>query len=636
MTQLVRTTVNTNYKLAKPSGDRLGELVHIQNYNLMLSQETPFSGVFDRINLAGIPIPNAAVTLADGGAGAISGTPSYAVTLYDENTDSESNPAATLSIGPLTSKQVTVGFLNITNERENSTVTHYRLYRTLTVGSTGIYFRIATLPVTTLAYTDNATDAAIQANDTLETDNDAPEQWNIAKAIKGYMFNAGGDAEKGSRATHSKLGNPNAQPLLNQFDIEPGRYGNLVAIEQSGEDAIFYKQLAIFQLHFDEHPNGVTGDGIGKTMNTNRGALNGRCVVNMQGTHIVMDQFGIYVNAGGTAQREIGRCLKAIWEQVNWSAREWFAGCHDGESVYFTVALGTDTIPHHVLVMDMNAWHAGLPAFWTLYEYDFGIVDCVAHQFGPGGSALQWGMPHANVAALMTDTGHTAYFYAGYRDLVSPSLTARGTVTGSSGTTNFADSTATFEDSVLNCVGAYVAFKLVDHDQTSSRGWTRAYPITAHPTASSCTLGVAAPSAIPVGTEYVIGRIPNAKLYTPVVGGEEPWTVKRQARLALEFQPAGIEATGRISMALDRKAPAMTAMTRETGQVIQTKYEQGAVVKIGGSLQDGGRIGVHALPGAGDGFRLAQVILEADDVDCPWIVDGIHMVGVIREIEDLP
>jgi hypothetical protein len=104
----------------------------------------------------------------------------------------------------------------------------------------------------------------------------------------------------------------------------------------------------------------------------------------------------------------------------------------------------------------------------------------------------------------------------------------------------------------------------------------------------------------------------------------------------MEFQPCGVAVNMRVMMSLDRKSPAMTAMTRESGQVVQTIYEQGALVKVGGSLQSGGRAGIHAIPSSGDGFRLAQVILEAPDVDGPVIVDALHMVGLEMEYDEVP
>lgn len=647
MTQLARDTIDTTFPLAKQYGDRLGRVVHILNSNTAWTERTPFSGIFNVSNKAGIPVPDNAPGATAGSAGNLVGDYSWGVTLYDENNDVEGNPSATVALTGITSDRVTIDLTTITNERLNSRPTHYRLYRTLGAGSTGIFFFVAQFPITTIEYEDNSSDATIQANDTLLTDNDAPadETYGFAKAFKGYMFNVGSfdpdsDTEYDDDWSYSKLGNADAHPLLNRVKIEPGRYGKLICCEDSGDALLFYKRRAIFELHFDEEPSGVFGDGFGKTMNTHRGALNPRCVVNNLGTHFVMDEVGIYVNAGGTAQQEIGKPLKRIWDRINFDADHWFWGACDDEALMFCVALDGETVPRHMLVFDINAWHARQPAVWTLYEYDFPLLDGVPHRFNGSSTASAYGLPWARVVAVMTESGHTGYLRAGYRDLAAPGLTVRGTVTGSSGTTNFADSTATFEGTNENgdpvdLTGCYVWFELVNADQANTRGWTRAYPITAHPTSASCTLGVAAPSAIPTGTRYVIGRIPNARIWTPVMGGDAPFRVKRAARTALEFQPCGIETTVRMHLSLDRRAPEMIAVDYESGEVEAEKYDQGVLVKIGGSEQSGGRAGVHATPADGNGFRYLQMMLEADYVDCPAVIDGIYIDGIFEEIAEV-
>jgi hypothetical protein len=648
MSQLAVDTIDTTFPLAKQYGDRLGRVVHILNSNIAWTERTPFSGIFNVPNKAGIPVPDNMPGATLGAAGNLTGDYSWAVTLYDENNDVEGNPSPTVALSSVTADRVSIDLTPITNERANTRATHYRLYRTLGAGSTGIFFFVAQFAITTIAYEDNSSDATIQANDTLLTDNDAPadESYGFVKAFKGYSFNVGSfdpvnDTEWDDDWDYSKLGNSDAHPLLNRVKVEPGRYGKLMCCEDSGDALIFYKRRAIFELHFDEEPSGVFGDAFGKTMNTYRGALNPRCVVNNLGTHFVMDEIGIYVNAGGSSQQDISKPLKRIWDRINMDASAWFWGACDDDAIYFAVALDGESLPRYMLVFDINAWHARQPAVWTMYEYDFPLIDGVQHRFKGTGAAAAYGMPWARIVCVMTESGHTGYLRAGYRDLAAPSLTVRGTVTSSSGATNFADTAAAFNGTndngdPIDLTGCYVFFELVNQDQADSRGWTRPYPITAHPNSISCTLGVAAPSAIPVGTRYVIGRIPNARIYTPVMGGDAPFRMKRAARTALEFQPCGIETSVRMHLALDRRAPEMVGIDYESTGVEAVKYDQGVLVKIGGSQQSGGRAGVHATPAAGDGFRNMQVILQADDVDCPAVIDGIYIDGIFEEIAEVP
>ena len=60
-------------------------------------------------------------------------------------------------------------------------------------------------------------------------------------------------------------------------------------------------------------------------------------------------------------------------------------------------------------------------------------------------------------------------------------------------------------------------------------------------------------------------------------------------------------------------------------------------MKMGGALSDGGRIGVHAQPASGRGFRYMQAILDASNkVDCPAVVDALLVDEVREEIKEVP
>jgi hypothetical protein len=639
MTQRATTTITDTYQLQKQTADRLGRVIVQMNAGLAWTERVLNDGIFKVANIAGIPVPNAAPTAAAGAAGVVNGTVNYAVTLYDSNRDSEGNPSATVQI-VVANKHVTIDLTTITNERVNSRITHWRLYRTLGTGSTGVYFFVGQYVISTASIDDNNSDATIQANDTLLTDNDAPDPtlFQVAKAHKGYMFLVGPTG-----FTWSKVGNADAYPLLNFTEIEPGRLGNLITAEDSGDAFIFAKEAGLFELHFDEDPSGVYGDGYGKMMNERRGVLNKRCCVNVQGTHFNLDPRGIYVNAGGTTQRTISTSLDALWKRINWNAKDWFWGAADDTMVVFFVALDSDTLPRHAFVLDLNAFYAQQPLVWVPYEYDAALIDGASQVLpltGPSSASIQYGMSGLRTIAVMTEHGYTGQLRVGYRDFVDPLLTAEGTVASSADTTHFVCSGATFTrtndaSSTSDVKGAFVFFKPQNADQLDSLGWSRAYRITSV-SGTTITFTPAAPSALPAGTLFVIGRIPNARLHTPVFGGEAPYRFKRLGRIALEFQPGGMPFNCRLMASLDRKAPEATGLTLTNGQQAATQYEQGVLVPMGGDYASGGRLGLQTGYTPGSGFRTIQVILQAPDVDAPIVIDSIYLDSIEEQASNVP
>jgi hypothetical protein len=296
-------------------------------------------------------------------------------------------------------------------------------------------------------------------------------------------------------------------------------------------------------------------------------------------------------------------------------------------------------------VFDLGAFAAQQPPRWYVYKYAFGVRDSLSFRFGatgPSNSASLFGMAWKRVAMIQTEYGYTGYLGAGYRDLVDPRLTATGTTTAGGSTTTFVASAATFSYSneagyTVDVVGAYVTFINPAADKADSSYWNTAYRITGV-SGTTITFTPAAPATPPTGTTYVIGGLPDgSKMHTPVMGFDVAMRSKRAARLGIEFQPGGTEYALGLQVSLDRCAANLSDVTDENAQYTATQYLPGVQMKMGGALSDGGRIGVHAQPSSGRGFRYMQVILDASNkVDSPAIVDAILIDSVTEEIKEVP
>lgn len=639
-------------RVSKQTESRLGRVINIFPASICLTESTYLSGVFDEWNPAGIPVPDAAAVFSDGGAGVMSGDRAGYVVFRDGNRDSVGNPSPISNTLTITNKQITVTLTGITNEYDSTRVTHMDIYVNLSTGGS-IYYFAATVAIGTTSTTINLSDASLQANDTLELDNDAPDSETYGAVVghKGYHFLIGAHSNVTSEYeddfTWSKIANADQFPLLNRTKVEPGRYGRLHIAVPCGDALIFYKESAIYELHFDQHPSGIFGDGFAKTVNTMRGTVNKRTVANVQGTHFVMDRTGIYVFSGGTAYREIGTKLRKYWDDINWSRKEWFTAVVDRDRVIFWVALGSETECRFAFVLDLNAWYAQSEANWYLHETAQGIRDACSWTIGDTATGAAFnGLEYTPVVSVITEYGFTGYLSAGYRDFMDPMLTAQGTATGGT-TTTLVDSGATWSRTTdfsrtVDPTGASVRFILPNADKPGSDDWDRDYRITGV-SGTTITFTPAAPAAIASGMTYVIGCIPNVEMRTPVYGFGQPHKRKRAANIIAEFQPAAITTNNKLNLQvlMDRRFASLSRLTKTSAQKNSTDRYPGVDMNLGGDAKDGGRQGCHAEPLGGRGFSNLQVVITGNiygghAIDNASVLDAIMIDDLQTENEVSP
>lgn len=644
MTQTAVVLQTNTIPVAKQTAARLGRVINVFPACKSITESTHLTGLFDTFNDAGIPTPNAAAVLSDGGVGVMSGDRAVYLVFRDSNRDSVGNPSAISNTLTVSSRDIDIDLTGVTNEAANSRVTHIDIYVNLSTGG-AIYYYAATVTIATTSTTINVSDATLQANDTLELDNDPPVQGEYACATehKAYMFlygttpaNAGGFYGKAASTFEddyiwSKPSNADQYPALNRTKVQPGAYGRLMSVAPTGDALIFYKERAISELHFDQDPSGIFGDGYAKLVNTHRGALNQRMVANVQGTHFVMDRLGIYAFSGGTAYRELAPRLAHYWKRINWARSGWFTAAVDLHAVYFFVALDGEDECRYAFVLDLQAWYASQQANWYVYKWDAGIRDACSWNIGAGAAAVDNGLSYTPVVAVITEFGFTGYLAAGYRDLVDPLLTASGTATGGT-TTTLIDTGGTFSrtndaGSTVDVQGAYLRFINPSADKPGSADWTGPYRIT---TVSGTTLTFtpAAPSAVASGMSYTIGAIPDAVLHSPQYGFDVAHHTKRVGRIGLEFQPCGVSTSLPFKVEMDRRAAKLAGISLDQSHLTSTDGTAGWSFKLGGKMTTGGRVGVVAVCPGGDGFRYMRLVMGGDLLDCPAVIDAVVMDGL--------
>lgn len=638
MAQHDEQLLGTSVIIAKQSVNRLSRIGYVIPAMLSIVESTYLNGVFDTIEPLGLGAPDNAVGVSLGGAGVLTGTYAYYVVFLDNNRNVLGVASAQSSSVNPSSQQVVIDFTTITNEGSYPRATHFALYRNLNGGTT--YFQVTTQTVATSSYNDNNSDATIAANDELQLDNAllAADTYGWGITHKAYAFAFGPYNGLGNTAydddfTWSKLRDPDNWPSINRTKIENGLHGHITAAASNGDDLVFYKRSAIYVLQFDTDPSGTTGDGYGKTINTERGCINPKTVINMQGTHFVMDERGIYEHGGGGNVAEIGKqFLERLWSRINWEQSPKFCAAYDDDIAVFFVALDRDTELKHAFVLDLKAWQRGREYRWAHYEFDFGIRDCARIEIGPDSTAKQFGMARKPAIAVITEYGYTGYLRAGFRDLVDPQLTAVGTVTGGS-TSTIADTNATFtrtneaSDSV-SVIGAYVRFRNWEEfavDGPSSLDWQQAYRITGV-SGTTLTVSPAMPSTPPTGAVFEIGGI-AARYLSPKVSFGVPIAEKTLKRMIFEYQRLGVNQQAKVRWRRDGRGWDTIARTIDSSDesgIEQTIGRDYTAVNMGGSVAGGG-IGVREVGGPGSPFNYIEFEVDLSGPDIPGIIDSFGL-----------
>lgn len=624
MTTLVSTVLGASTTIKRQHTARLAdEIVVMPAYKSLTDASGNGDADYDTFDDLGFDTPDAAPSVATNGAGNVDGTRGYLITFYDSERGAESNPYDPDNPATVVASNNAIQLtFQHTNEDANSRWDKIRVYRNDSDNGT-TYYLLGTADVGDATYDDDATDASIRTADSIELNNDKPAAgvYDFCLAHKGRMFLIGQHD-----FIFSKTNKPWSYPTENRAKVERGRHGIMRLATPIGDILVHYKDDATYELHYDKDPHGITGDGYGKTMTTERGCLNDRTAINFRGTHYVLDYRGIYQSRGGTEENNISLPLEGVWNRINWAQKDKFGGVLERDRAIWTVALDGESECRYGLVLDLQSIMAGGKPKWYVSEYAFGIRDMCRMRMDGSATPVQFGMEWQTISTFVTEYGQVGYLVAGYTDLVDPQLDAEGTVTGGS-TTTLEDSNGTFSRTneagdTVDVKGAYITFPtLPDADKPGSEDWSQKYRITG---VSGTTLTVSPnfPSAPPTGATYHIGGIPNARLETPLMSFGSPHIGKQMGNLIVEHQPGGDTFEIGYGFKLDRRGISRPTDTRDEGYYRTVANEELAYMEFGGTLANDGRLGVQKYGGAARNFHYAQLIIDASGPNRPAIINA--------------
>jgi len=170
---------------------------------------------------AGVDPPASAPTIADGGAGSLTGT-YYGKVTYVNDDGAESNASSASGSLVITSKQIAWSGIPTGPAGTASR----KLYRTKAGGS--VYYLIATIEDnTTATYTDTTADTALTT--LMEDDNNIPPGAKIVFEFMNYMFYVAADDE--SQLWFAKVGQPEQVPNIATSMFFKSMPGAILGIE---------------------------------------------------------------------------------------------------------------------------------------------------------------------------------------------------------------------------------------------------------------------------------------------------------------------------------------------------------------------------------------------------------------------
>jgi hypothetical protein len=584
---------------------------------------------YERINAAGIPTPNAAPTLSNVGGTGPTGTYQPYITFYDSNNDAEGNPIQAAADITVANDAIRVTRTD-TNGATNTRVTHWRVYAQQSGGTT--YTRVGTIAIGTTTFDIAVAEATWAATDEMEQDNTAPvaTTYGLTFAHKGFNwlggpYNQVGGTDYDHRVIFSKVGNCDAYPAINATQVLNGESGILRAFGAVGDQLLLFKDTAIVAWMFDKNPHLLYGDGTFETFSRTRGALNQRCVVDLGGQLIVMDQLGIYLYSSGTQFTELSRPLWALWSRINWNNRDRFCGVAQRDRVWFFITLDEDTENHWALVFDLAAYRSGRGVRWWLDYYDASIRDCAKWDTGEIAQCATLGMRYESLPVVLTKSGHVFALGCGYRDGVAPQLTAEAVLSGSTSTTiSLTAGTYTTTNSASDTVdvrGCFVRFV----DETEK--FPDAYLIKTIGGAGNrtLTLDTTFASNPANGTRVVIGPLPRTEYHTPRSAFGMPHQRKNARRFLMEFVARPVNHDLSVEFEHDSFAPQEASISKTETGWYSVANDVKRYVNMGGDFATKGRAGEVRVPIGLKGFRYLKTIIRAEGVDLPGVITALDV-----------
>lgn len=266
------------------------------------------------VQSVGIARPDPPPTVADGGAGSLTGTFSYKRTLKNSVTGHESDPSGKSDDITVTSKNILVGGLGGSPDPQADMQV---IYRTTSTGA-GIWFRLVELPISTTSYLD----ALTTLSEAVIEDSSVPPQAKYLEYYNGMLFYAGLAAPNASRVAVSGVLRPEAHNPDDVYDLDPQDEDIITGITRFGNGVAVTKKKGIYV------GGGSTPDSIdfAKT-DVAEGPLGTWGIVKYESNLAYLGERGPFVFSG-LREQFIGYKIQDLWKTLDLGAMEFASGAY--------------------------------------------------------------------------------------------------------------------------------------------------------------------------------------------------------------------------------------------------------------------------------------------------------------------
>lgn len=594
------TTVNTT---ARHSAARIGGRTLIEPAHLVVARVAGNDVAY----APGIAAPVDLPVSAEGDAGDLSGEYRYRVSYVDDafgSSETESNLSPASIALTVASKKIDLDLSDIQADKP-ARCTILRVYRTLAGGSD--YYPLTDLDSSLTSYEDNLSDASIFVAGTAATDDRTPPD-----AADG-AFQAGarvGLWRVDGTVEFSHAGNPEHFNPLEVVQVQPDGFSELVAVVPFGDFHMCYFERELHLAVFGDNPLQDAGANL---VDSQRGALNQRCIVDLGNQHLVLDRQGIYAYRGGRTIINIDTKIRQLLKRMNTSYASRFNAAADGDRVVFWLVLDDESEPRHGVQLDLQKYLAGAGEFWEPLSSDHGIRESLSWGFGSDAGVA--GLHGHDVMTLWDSNGRGFYWGGGVSDGVPYHLIDAGVTAAKSGAgpTTFTVTSPgggrAFSVGGVTVVGCYVRFKV-------DGAWSDPYLITAVPFPTQFQVAEDL-SAIANGTEFAIGGF--QRLWTsPISDFGQGMSAKRAQAASLTYIPSPVSYEIDVSFDRDRKGFNVAADDLSYGAWSFSAGVAEQTLSLGDIAGGEAYRGYVSCPVGSDSFRTLQLVIEATGAGRPF------------------
>jgi hypothetical protein len=232
----------------------------------------------------------------------------------------------------------------------------------------------------------------------------------------------------------SEAGLPESWPPTNAIELQEDG-DEITGLMAKGSFVFILERRHIYRLTFQSDP--LTDGGI--FLSGNRGCVNHRCWVDVEGTSYMLDEEGIHafdggqqIQAAGSPVQQLFRPGELVQYQINWRASPYFHAVHYAkqQTIRWFVALSGDELPRHAIAYNYRQQR------WWLEEFRI-----------PIGASTPGFVRNIPVVLLGGPFRQVFLFWQNYLDGPDPTAgTVRGTAT-SAGLLSLTDTLAAFASS---------------------------------------------------------------------------------------------------------------------------------------------------------------------------------------------